>query len=379
MSKPLPHADLVQHAAFLRRLGRQLLLDREASADAEQDAMVVGLERGPRDPRAARGWLAQVFRNAARQRYRGRTRRSAREHAVAVPEALESTADAVVRREVIRRVAHAVLALPEPYREVVVLRYYENLPPRRIAERLDAPVATVKSRLGRALGRLRERLDATDRQGAASWRTGLAPLAGLEESAGQVGAALATGGAIVKTKTLIATTLLLVAGGGYAAYSLVADEGEVATVTESGALPAAPTDRADSPGSPSVPARQSSAPPRPPPPAAPRGSGTPGPVAGAASPAHGGSSPSNAAILDETLVSLTIRDQTVTDVIKTLSIQTGNNLLISPLAREAGDARIAELKVEGATLRTALDLIQTLTGLFWTQLESGTVVFHADK
>src|SRR5262249_55671586 len=43
-------------------------------------------------------------------------------------------------------------------REVVLLRYFEDLPPRAIARRLGLPVETVKTRQKRALAQLRARL-----------------------------------------------------------------------------------------------------------------------------------------------------------------------------------------------------------------------------
>ena len=48
----------------------------------------------------------------------------------------------------------AVLRLPEHYRAVVVLRHYEGLKFREIAEVLEIPPGTVKSRMAEALSRL---------------------------------------------------------------------------------------------------------------------------------------------------------------------------------------------------------------------------------
>jgi RNA polymerase sigma-70 factor (sigma-E family) len=49
----------------------------------------------------------------------------------------------------------ALLALPAPQRAVIVLRYFEDLSDEQIAVALRTPAGTVKSRLARALGRLR--------------------------------------------------------------------------------------------------------------------------------------------------------------------------------------------------------------------------------
>jgi RNA polymerase sigma-70 factor, ECF subfamily len=61
-----------------------------------------------------------------------------------------------VEREEVRT---AIESLPQPYREVVVLRDIEGFSYRQIANILGCPAGTVMSRLGRARGRLRVLLD----------------------------------------------------------------------------------------------------------------------------------------------------------------------------------------------------------------------------
>ena len=63
--------------------------------------------------------------------------------------------DAVAsRRERAEYVRQALAGLPEHYRAVVVLRHYEGLKFREIAEVLDIPEGTVKSRMAVALDKL---------------------------------------------------------------------------------------------------------------------------------------------------------------------------------------------------------------------------------
>lgn len=66
------------------------------------------------------------------------------------------TSDVCLRR--------AVDALDEERRTVVLLRYGLDMTPAEIAETLDLPAGTVKSRLHRALDELRTRLEARDGQ-----------------------------------------------------------------------------------------------------------------------------------------------------------------------------------------------------------------------
>lgn len=63
-----------------------------------------------------------------------------------------------LREERAEAVRQAVQALPPSFREVVVLREWEDLAYEEIAERLDLSVGTVKSRLFRARGLLEKRL-----------------------------------------------------------------------------------------------------------------------------------------------------------------------------------------------------------------------------
>ncbi|MCL2640028.1 MAG: RNA polymerase sigma factor [Phycisphaerales bacterium] len=52
----------------------------------------------------------------------------------------------------------AVAELAEPYREVVLLRYYGSLSCSEVADRLDMPLGSVTKTLSRAYGMLREQL-----------------------------------------------------------------------------------------------------------------------------------------------------------------------------------------------------------------------------
>ena len=65
---------------------------------------------------------------------------------------------ALVAGERARRVAAALDALPAIHREVLTLRFEEEMKLEEIAEVMGTPLSTVKSRLRRALDSLRERL-----------------------------------------------------------------------------------------------------------------------------------------------------------------------------------------------------------------------------
>lgn len=78
-----------------------------------------------------------------------------------------SALDLVLLRERTGLVATAVSELPVMYREVLTLRFEEEMKLEEIAELLAAPLSTVKTRLRRALEALRRKLE--KELGAGEW------------------------------------------------------------------------------------------------------------------------------------------------------------------------------------------------------------------
>src|SRR5262245_7778646 len=113
---------LLAHRDFVRGLVRALVSDPHHADDVTQDTWLAALENPPRDASALRSWLARVARRLAARFRRDERRRRRREEASARPEALPSTAEAVERETLRRRVVDAVLALDEPYRSTLILR-----------------------------------------------------------------------------------------------------------------------------------------------------------------------------------------------------------------------------------------------------------------
>ena len=189
--------DLMRHGRFVRALARSLLADEHAAEDVAQEAWLRYFQRPPRSALDPRGWFARVVRNLASNARRDRDGRSEREQNLGGADPSEARADPVVQAEILRSVVDAVLALDEPYRDVVLARYFRDWEPSRIARETGAPIATVKSRLQRALSLLREKLDRTH-GGRASWGLALAPFAGLGRQATLVSALkLAAASAVV--------------------------------------------------------------------------------------------------------------------------------------------------------------------------------------
>jgi RNA polymerase sigma factor (sigma-70 family) len=135
-----------------------VLGDASAAGDAVQEAFIRAWQRleDLREPERFGTWLCGIVRNQALDALR---RRKPSE-----PWGGQKTADErwthdpieqVGRREQHARVAAAVAALDETSRPVVVLRYYEGLSSRQIADLLEMTPAAVDMRLSRARKQLR--------------------------------------------------------------------------------------------------------------------------------------------------------------------------------------------------------------------------------
>ncbi len=195
---------LLQHASWLRRLARSLVLDDGEADDVVQETWLAAVRQRDAEQRHPRAWLAGTLRNVVLMRRRGEGRRRAHESELAArrPDPLEPSSDLsaqVVSRE--RALLDCVAALPETQRTAVIARYFEGLTPRAIARRDGVPLETVKSRLKRGLEALRRQLDEEhgDRR---TWSLWLLPLANGHKSAAGV-AALAVGAVAVTLLTAL--------------------------------------------------------------------------------------------------------------------------------------------------------------------------------
>lgn len=212
------HSDaesLLAHADFLRALVSRLVVDQSTADDILQATWLSALKHPPRAGGSVRAWLYRVAQNHVRQLHRGDGRRSAREQEVRRSAQVPSAADIVERESARRTVVDAVVGLPEHYREVILLRFYEDLPPRKVARTLGIPVETVRSRTRRGLALLRQHLDGEYGDDRKSWTVALLPLL-VRPSA----PALVSG-----TTLVVCATALFVAGGLLLGWDLLAGTG----------------------------------------------------------------------------------------------------------------------------------------------------------
>ena len=159
-------AELVKRwEAPLRRLGVRMLGDVQRAEDVAQEAFArVFSHRRDFQPGARFStWVWRIAVNLCCDELRRRERRpelplepgGGEEARVIEPRAETPTpseaAESEERAELVRRM---LMRLPEPYRVVVALRHYEGLKFQEIAEVLDLPEGTVKSRMVEALDRM---------------------------------------------------------------------------------------------------------------------------------------------------------------------------------------------------------------------------------
>jgi RNA polymerase sigma-70 factor (sigma-E family) len=146
-----------RHGPASIRLAYLITGDRYLAEDLVQEAFVrlAGRFADLRNPDAFEAYLRRTVVNLARMHFRrGRVERaflrreSGRRHQDA------SLPDV----DTYQLMKQALLRLPARQRAAIVLRYYEDLPERQIAELLRCQPGTVKSLLSRGIAALRERV-----------------------------------------------------------------------------------------------------------------------------------------------------------------------------------------------------------------------------
>jgi RNA polymerase sigma-70 factor, ECF subfamily len=158
----LPHLDDVY------TLARYLLRSAADADDAVQECYLRafrhfdGFRGQATKPSLIKPWLMAILRNVCRAEFARRSGLAGdvadvAEDALPLWQEPESSPEtAILRQRDSAAIRALVAALPEPFREAIVLRDINELSYREIAEVVGAPIGTVMSRLARARSMLRE-------------------------------------------------------------------------------------------------------------------------------------------------------------------------------------------------------------------------------
>ena len=142
-------------------LARRLAGDNDLAEDILQESWVRVLEHvcEYRGGTPACSWVRAIVHNCALDL--GRERRTAGDEPSAdIEDPCPNPAERAEQRQLLLLLRAMVAALPAAYRDVCELRYRRDLSTAETARRLDISPSNVATRLERAVGMLRKRLDA---------------------------------------------------------------------------------------------------------------------------------------------------------------------------------------------------------------------------
>ena len=153
-----------EYAGAVFTYARYSLRHTEDAEDVTQEVLVrLWKHRDTIEPERTKAWVMQVARNLvidASRRQRARTEVFAvtvpgdvRVASVPATEAADARTDQRELREVLE---HAIAALDEPYRSIVIMREIQGLTYEEIAGGLNMPLGTIKVYLHRSRRRLRD-------------------------------------------------------------------------------------------------------------------------------------------------------------------------------------------------------------------------------
>jgi RNA polymerase sigma-70 factor, ECF subfamily len=159
------------HAPLLGYLYRLVRTDRALAEDLVQETFLRLLRRRTYQiGRPFKPWLYTIATNLARDHFKSSAVRQSQgglnpEHTLLYLHDLKaSPEDRALVAEQVGEVRASIARLGEEYRVVVLLRFYQGFTLQEIAETLQIPIGTVKSRLSVGVHRLRAMLGPVHRE-----------------------------------------------------------------------------------------------------------------------------------------------------------------------------------------------------------------------
>lgn len=160
---------VLEYQGLAFNVARRIMGESDSAADATQEAFISAF-RAIRRFRGGsfRAWLMRIVTNACYDELRRRSRRPSssmdemEEQGVTLQlrDPAESPEQAAQRAELAQAIEDCVAQLPQEFRTVAVLVDVHGFDYQEAATAIGKPLGTVKSRLARARGRLRDCLSA---------------------------------------------------------------------------------------------------------------------------------------------------------------------------------------------------------------------------
>lgn len=147
---------LLPELGYLRRVGVALTGSQSAADDLVQESVLRALRYfGSYKGDGFKPWMAAIMRNVHRNRPVTKPIAADDGWLQSIPDPAPDPEQQALARDNSARLRALVAAMPEAFREVLVMREFADLSYTQIAAALEIPVGTVMSRLSRARDELR--------------------------------------------------------------------------------------------------------------------------------------------------------------------------------------------------------------------------------
>ena len=160
-----------RYASPVYSMAMFMLKDPALAEEATQDVFLnIWLKAGSFNGQRGqpKTWIMSVAHHKIIDSIRSRHRATAMiepaddEYLERIPSGAVSTEEQVERKLERERIQRALSSLPESQREVILLAYYQGYSQSEMAEKLDQPLGTVKTRVRLAMQKLRSALQEDD-------------------------------------------------------------------------------------------------------------------------------------------------------------------------------------------------------------------------
>lgn len=147
-----------KYADMLYRISRSILLSNEDAQDTIQEVFTIYITKLPthKDEEHEKAWFIKVTINKCRDLQRKRKLRSY--------VSLDSVLEPVCEEAKTDSIYDDVITLPEKYKIVILLHYYESMSVLEIAKTLHVSPSSIKMRLLRGRNLLKEKLKAKEKE-----------------------------------------------------------------------------------------------------------------------------------------------------------------------------------------------------------------------